>query len=40
MLEKGLNAMGIPHQMAVTGQGWLERIQQLAQEAEAEGAYN
>ncbi|EOG5005944.1 chemotaxis protein CheV [Salmonella enterica subsp. enterica serovar Carrau] len=37
MLEKGLNAMGIPHQMHVTGKDALERIQQLAQEAEAEG---
>ncbi|EJK4622928.1 chemotaxis protein CheV [Salmonella enterica] len=37
MLEKGLNAMGIPHQMHVTGKDTWERIQQLAQEAEAEG---
>ncbi|EHH3254714.1 chemotaxis protein CheV [Salmonella enterica subsp. enterica serovar Typhimurium] len=37
MLEKGLNAMGIPHQMPVTGKDAWERIQQLAQEAEAEG---
>lgn len=37
MLEKGLNAMGIPHQMHVTGKDACERIQQLAQEAEAEG---
>ncbi|EGX6615490.1 chemotaxis protein CheV [Salmonella enterica] len=37
MLEKGLNAMGIPHQMLVTGKDAWERIQQLAQEAEAEG---
>lgn len=37
MLEKGLNAMGIPHQMYVTGKDAWERIQQLAQEAEAEG---
>ncbi|ECT7718871.1 chemotaxis signal transduction protein CheV [Salmonella enterica subsp. enterica serovar Montevideo] len=37
MLEKGLNAMGIPHQMHVTGKDAWERIQQLAQEAEAEG---
>ncbi|EEB6842519.1 response regulator [Salmonella enterica subsp. enterica serovar Urbana] len=37
MLEKGLNAMGIPHQMRVTGKDAWERIQQLAQEAEAEG---
>ncbi|EGP1156756.1 chemotaxis protein CheV [Salmonella enterica] len=37
MLEKGLNAMGIPHQMNVTGKDAWERIQQLAQEAEAEG---
>ncbi|QSG16553.1 chemotaxis protein CheV [Salmonella enterica subsp. enterica serovar Typhimurium] len=37
MLEKGLNAMGIPHQMHVTGKDARERIQQLAQEAEAEG---
>ncbi|ENL4967081.1 chemotaxis protein CheV [Salmonella enterica subsp. enterica serovar Denver] len=37
MLEKGLNAMGIPHQMHVTGKDVWERIQQLAQEAEAEG---
>ncbi|EKB4362409.1 chemotaxis protein CheV [Salmonella enterica] len=37
MLEKGLNAMGIPHQMHVAGKDAWERIQQLAQEAEAEG---
>ncbi len=37
MLEKGLNAMEIPHQMHVTGKDARERIQQLAQEAEAEG---
>ncbi|EAV4526993.1 chemotaxis signal transduction protein CheV [Salmonella enterica subsp. enterica serovar Enteritidis] len=37
MLEKGLNAMGIPHQMHVTGKDAWEIIQQLAQEAEAEG---
>ncbi len=37
MLEKGLNAMGIPHQMHVTGKDAWERTQQLAQEAEAEG---
>ncbi|EKQ5112590.1 chemotaxis protein CheV [Salmonella enterica] len=37
MLEKGLNAMGIPHLMHVTGKDAWERIQQLAQEAEAEG---
>ncbi|ENU3552145.1 chemotaxis protein [Salmonella enterica] len=37
MLEKGLNAMGIPHQMHVTGKDAWERIQHLAQEAEAEG---
>ncbi|ECK6591741.1 chemotaxis protein CheV [Salmonella enterica] len=37
MLEKGLNAMGIPHQMHVTGKDAWERIHQLAQEAEAEG---
>lgn len=29
--------MGIPHQMHVTGKDAWERIQQLAQEAEAEG---
>lgn len=37
MLEKGLNAMEIPHQMHVTGQDAWEKIQQLAKEAEAEG---
>lgn len=37
MLEKGLNAMEIPHQMYVTGKDAWEKIQQLAQEAEAEG---
>ncbi|EHK8994918.1 chemotaxis protein CheV [Salmonella enterica] len=37
MLEKGLNAMEIPNQMHVTGKDAWERIQQLAQEAEAEG---
>ncbi|SUG32308.1 receptor/regulator protein [Salmonella enterica subsp. arizonae] len=37
MLEKGLNAMEIPHQMHVTGKDAWVKIQQLAQEAEAEG---
>ncbi|MBJ9237751.1 chemotaxis signal transduction protein [Citrobacter freundii] len=37
MLEKGLNAMEIPHLMHVTGQDAWEKIQQLSEEAEAEG---
>ncbi|SUX66142.1 chemotaxis signal transduction protein [Citrobacter amalonaticus] len=37
MLEKGLTAMDIPHQMHVTGKDAWDKIQQLAQEAEAEG---
>ncbi|HCQ7754377.1 chemotaxis protein [Citrobacter sp. 50677481] len=37
MLEKGLNAMDIPHQMHVTGKDAWEKIQHLAKEAEAEG---
>lgn len=37
MLEKGLNAMEIPHLMHVTGQDAWEKIQQLSEEAQAEG---
>ena len=37
MLEKGLNAMEIPHLMHVTGKDAWEKIQQLSQEALAEG---
>lgn len=37
MLEKGLNAMDIPHQMHVTGKDAWEKILLLAKEAEAEG---
>ncbi|MFI7784547.1 chemotaxis protein CheV [Citrobacter amalonaticus] len=37
MLEKGLTAMDIPHQMHATGKDAWDKIQQLAQEAEAEG---
>lgn len=37
MLEKGLNAMEIPHLMHVTGQDAWEKIQQLSAEALAEG---
>jgi two-component system chemotaxis response regulator CheV len=37
MLEKGLNAMNIPHQMYVTGKDAWEKIQQLCAEAQAEG---
>ncbi|MTH46428.1 chemotaxis protein [Intestinirhabdus alba] len=37
MLEKGLDAMGIPHQMHMTGKDAWQKIQLLAQEAEAEG---
>ncbi|QMI05910.1 chemotaxis protein [Citrobacter sp. RHB25-C09] len=37
MLEKGLTAMEIPHQMHITGKDAWDKIQQLAQEAEAEG---
>ncbi|MDO1777680.1 chemotaxis protein CheV, partial [Escherichia coli] len=36
MLEKGLNAMEIPHLMHVTGQDAWEKIQQLSAEALAE----
>ncbi|WP_255574805.1 response regulator, partial [Citrobacter sp. Colony219] len=37
MLEKGLNAMEIPHLMHVTGKDAWEKIQQLSEEAQAEG---
>ncbi|QLR72351.1 chemotaxis protein CheV [Citrobacter freundii] len=37
MLEKGLNAMNIPHKMHVTGKDAWEKIQQLSLEAQAEG---
>jgi len=37
MLEKGLEAMQIPNQMHVTGKDAWEKIQRLAEQAEAEG---